>query len=84
MQICLFKPWTFQTLELRAVSQVTLLVKVFHCSLSVLPLPAKLFHVLQDAKPSLLLLFQVCCCHLQALTEHSVNYHQRLPLLQRG
>lgn len=58
----------FQTLEVRVIFQVMFLVEVFHCSFSILPLPAKLSHVFQDAKPFLLLLFQVGCCHLQALT----------------
>lgn len=71
---------TFQTLELRAVSQVKFFVRVFHGSLSVLAL---LFHVFQDAKPFLLLLFQVCCCHLQALTGAFSQLPPKTPIVPK-
>lgn len=73
----------FRTVELRAVFQVTSLVKVFHHSLFIIPLPAKLFRILQDTKPFLLLTFQVCYWHLQALTGAFSQLPPKTPIVPR-
>lgn len=73
-----FKPWSWEVSPKSGS-----LLRVFHCSLSVLPLPKVLFHVFKDAKPFLLLLFQVCCCHLQALTGAFSQLPPKTPIVPK-
>lgn len=73
----------FWTLELRAIFQVTSSVKVFHYSLFRIHLPEKLFCMFQDAKPFLLLLFQVCYWHLQAPTGAFSQLPPKTPIVPR-
>lgn len=73
-----FEPWRWEL-----ASKSCPLFKVFHHPLFIIRPPVKLFHKFQDAKPFLLLLFQVCYWHLQALTGAFSQLPLKTPIVPR-